>query len=91
MGIGMIAYRSGAPVVPVYVRGTNEALPRKGGLRLAPISVRYGPPMRFTAAEGAKPGREEYEAAARAIMDAIAALRDRDLAEYPPRPRVGNR
>jgi 1-acyl-sn-glycerol-3-phosphate acyltransferase len=79
MGVGMIAYRTGAPVVPVYVSGTNNALPKGGGLRLAPISATYGEPIRFTVPEGRKASREEYEAAARRIMAAIAKLRDEAL------------
>jgi 1-acyl-sn-glycerol-3-phosphate acyltransferase len=76
MGVAMIAYRSGAPVVPVYVSGTNQVMPKGGGIRRAPVSVTYGEPLRFVAPEGSRPGREEYEAAAQAIMAAIAALRD---------------
>jgi 1-acyl-sn-glycerol-3-phosphate acyltransferase len=76
MGVGMIAYRSGAPVVPAYVSGTNRVLPKGGGFRLAPISTTYGKPLRFVMPEGRKAGREEYEAVAREIMAAIAALRD---------------
>ncbi|HEU4754342.1 MAG TPA: lysophospholipid acyltransferase family protein [Armatimonadota bacterium] len=76
MGVGMIACRSGAPVVPVYVTGTNRVMPKSGGLHLARICVTYGPPLRFEPPAGSKPGREEYESAAREIMAAIAALRD---------------
>ncbi len=76
MGVGMIAYRAGVPVVPCYVHGTDQAMPRKGGIRLAPISVTYGEPMHFAAPEGARAGRKEYELAAQQIMAAIAALRD---------------
>jgi 1-acyl-sn-glycerol-3-phosphate acyltransferase len=76
LGVGMIACRSGAPVVPAYVRGTNRVMPKGGGLRLARITVAYGAPLRFAPPEGRKPGREEYERAAREIMAAIARLRD---------------
>ena len=76
MGVGMIAYRSGAPVVPVYVWGTNQVMPRGGGFHLARIGVHYGEPIVFRMADGEKPGREEYEEAARRIMAAIAELRD---------------
>jgi 1-acyl-sn-glycerol-3-phosphate acyltransferase len=75
MGVGLIAYRTGAPVVPVYVWGTDRAMPGRG-VRLAQFGVCYGPPMRFALPEGEKPGREQYEEAARAIMRAIAELRD---------------
>jgi 1-acyl-sn-glycerol-3-phosphate acyltransferase len=80
MGVGMIAHRSGAQVVPVYITGTQNVLPKKGGFRLAPVSVVYGEPIRFALPEGQKAGREEYEAAARQIMAAIAELRDRQPA-----------
>ena len=85
MGVGMIACRTGAPVVPVYLSGTNRVLPKGGGLRLARVTVRYGKPLCFAAPEGTKPGREEYEAASRAIMAAIAELRDAERAEQEPR------
>jgi 1-acyl-sn-glycerol-3-phosphate acyltransferase len=80
LGIGMIAYRSGAPVVPAYVWGTDQVMPKGGGFRLARIGVTYGQPMRFVAPEGKKPGREEYETAAQQVMAAIADLRDRHQA-----------
>jgi 1-acyl-sn-glycerol-3-phosphate acyltransferase len=76
MGLGMLAYRSGAPVVPVYLHGTDQALPRSGGLHLAKISASFGPPLIFKPTGARKPGREEYEAAARDVMAAIAALRE---------------
>jgi 1-acyl-sn-glycerol-3-phosphate acyltransferase len=82
MGVGMIAYRSGAPVVPAWISGTNRALPKSGGLHLARFLVVYGEPLRFEVPEGVKPGREEYEAAANRIHAAIAALRDRHAGSY---------
>jgi 1-acyl-sn-glycerol-3-phosphate acyltransferase len=76
MGVGMIAYRSGAPVVPAWICGTDRVLPKGGGFRLARMLVVFGEPLHFTAPEGVKPGRAEYEAAAARIMAAIAELRD---------------
>ena len=47
-GIGWIASRSQAPVVPVRVSGTFEAWPPGRKLpRLRPVSVVYGEPLRF--------------------------------------------
>lgn len=80
MGVGMIAYRSGAPVVPAFIDGTNRVMPKGGGLKLAPITIRYGQPLRFAVPEGTRAGRAEYEAAARQIMEAIRDLRDAELA-----------
>jgi 1-acyl-sn-glycerol-3-phosphate acyltransferase len=78
MGVGMIAYRSGAPVVPAYISGTNQVMPKGGGFKLRPIRIRYGRPLQFSAPAGTRPGREEYEAAARRIMEAIRELRDQE-------------
>lgn len=75
-GVGFIAYRSGAPVVPVYIHGTDRVLPRKGRPRLAPISVTFGEPRVYAAPEGIRPGREEYERCVEEIMADIARLRD---------------
>jgi len=76
MGVGMIACRSGVPVIPVYLTGANRVLPKGGGFRLAQITVAYGKPLHFQNPEGKRAGREEYEDAARQVMAAIAALRD---------------
>jgi len=76
LGVAMIAYRSGAPVVPVYVWGTDNAMPKGKGLRSAAIGIQFGEPLRFTLPGGAKAGRAEYEQAARDIMSAIAGLRE---------------
>lgn len=74
LGVGMIAIRSGAPVVPVLIRGTDQVLPRGAWYpRFGRVRIRYGAPRVYQAA-GAKPGREDYAAAAADIMQAIARL-----------------
>jgi 1-acyl-sn-glycerol-3-phosphate acyltransferase len=74
LGVGMIALRSRAPVVPVFISGTEKMLPRGGCLRFAHVRVRYGKPLTFPAPDR-KPDRNDYAAAADAIMRAILALR----------------
>lgn len=75
IGVGMLALRSGAPVVPVFLSGTEKMLPRSGVLHFARVRVRYGKPITFP--PGAqKPDRNDYAAAADAIMQAILALRE---------------
>lgn len=73
-GVGMIALRSKAPVVPVHISGTDRLLP-KGSARLhrAQVTLRFGPPLRWPES-GQKPGHDEYQAAAEAIMKAIGDL-----------------
>lgn len=80
-GAGMLAVRSGCPVVPMYHEGTADVLPRGGRLpRPAAVRVWIGPPIAFRqeAAERA----ELYEALSRQIMEAIAGLQAR---AKPPR------
>jgi 1-acyl-sn-glycerol-3-phosphate acyltransferase len=74
MGVGMIAIRSGAPVVPVLIRGTDRMLPKGARwLRFARVRVVYGQPLVFPPPPG-KPGHEDYAAAAHEIMRAIGQL-----------------
>jgi 1-acyl-sn-glycerol-3-phosphate acyltransferase len=73
-GIGLIAARTGTPVVPVHIIGSRDALPRGGGWRpFRPIHVVYGQPMRFS---GDPKNREDYQKFADEIMSAIASLKD---------------
>jgi 1-acyl-sn-glycerol-3-phosphate acyltransferase len=45
-GVGLLAVRSGLPVLPVRISGTYEALPPGRSLpRRAPVVVRFGPPL----------------------------------------------
>jgi 1-acyl-sn-glycerol-3-phosphate acyltransferase len=75
-GAGMLAVLSGAPVVPVFIEGSGRAWPRGRKFpRPARVTVSFGPPLSFTRREG--PGRkDQYEAASREMMAAIARLRD---------------
>lgn len=85
-GAGMLALRSGAPVLPVAVVDSDRMWPRG---RLLPklgkhVTARYGLPFAVAgelAARGAPTrGRQATEAATRLIMTRIAAL-------LPPRQR----
>jgi 1-acyl-sn-glycerol-3-phosphate acyltransferase len=87
-GAGMLAVRSGAPVVPVYVRGSGQALPRGHKFpRPAKVTVTFGPPLRFSEEPGREGKKELYEAATRAMMAAIARLRDAAGRGEPASPR----
>jgi 1-acyl-sn-glycerol-3-phosphate acyltransferase len=75
-GVGLMACKTGVPVVPCRVYGSFEAfgkgrkLPNFG----TPVTIVFGPPI--TAAEYDDPslGKARYETAAQRIMDRIAAL-----------------
>jgi 1-acyl-sn-glycerol-3-phosphate acyltransferase len=79
-GAGMLAVMSGATVVPVYICGSERALPRGATLpHPAKVRVTFGPPLHFKA--GRDEGRkEQYREASAAMMRAIAQLRDQQQA-----------
>jgi 1-acyl-sn-glycerol-3-phosphate acyltransferase len=79
-GVGLIVAKTLAPVVPMRVFGAYEAFPR-GAKRpgLHPITLRIGPPVRFTAddvAEHNGHGRELYQHLSERVMAAIAAIEE---------------
>lgn len=74
-GIGLIAARTGAPVIPAFHRGTGKVFP-KGAWFPRPyrIAIKFGAPYRFTE----EPGDQADDRAAtfsRVIMEKIAALK----------------
>jgi 1-acyl-sn-glycerol-3-phosphate acyltransferase len=75
-GAALLAVLSGAPVVPVFVRGSGRAWPRGRRLpRPAKVVVSFGPPLRFERVAGA--GKKEYyDAVSREMMAAIARLQN---------------
>ena len=86
-GIGFVALRSGAPVVPAWIEGTQWALPRgRWMIRPRRVTVTFGAPLDFrtwTPPEGEDP----YQAASRLIMDRIASLRQEGARGTPTGPR----
>ncbi len=95
-GAAVFALKTGCPIVPVYVDGTNKMLDHKGRLRRARVTVAFGKP--FTFPKG-RANREALEAAGRELMAAIARTRD-EMANVPARrirphwirkPREGSR
>ena len=71
-GIGMLAVRSGVPVIPCWAGSTWD--PRRSLLHRVPVQVRFGPPLVFAAPAEPAEARRAYEDAASEIMAAIARL-----------------
>ncbi len=69
-GVGYLAVRTGAPVIPVAVIGARGMLKR---LSRTPVRVAFGPPLRFERAS-APVNRAVWLAAADEIRVALAAL-----------------
>ncbi len=73
--VGLLALRSGAPVVPVAIRGTDAVRMARPFVRRAEIEVRFGPPLWF--ARGG-PGARTSLTAANEILRAVDTLLCRD-------------
>src|SRR5204863_134976 len=73
-GVALLALRSGAPVVPVGIQGTWEALRARRFYipRPTPITVRFGRPRRFSSNGGS--ARAARRDVTEHIMADIAAL-----------------
>jgi len=75
-GVGLMACKTGVPVVPCRVYGSFEAygkgarVPRFG----TPVTVVFGPPIPASDYDDPALGKARYETAAQRIMDRIAAL-----------------
>jgi 1-acyl-sn-glycerol-3-phosphate acyltransferase len=74
-GVALLALRTGAPVVPLYVEGSPPHVESVlwDFLRRSRSSVRVGSPLRFDQREG-KPSREELESCTERVMEAIQGL-----------------
>jgi 1-acyl-sn-glycerol-3-phosphate acyltransferase len=71
-GVGMLALRTGAPVVPIAISGTDQVSPSKMLWRRPRIIVHVGEPIPSERVSGALRGAaQEYT---ERVMDAIAAL-----------------
>jgi 1-acyl-sn-glycerol-3-phosphate acyltransferase len=74
-GVGLMACRTGAAVVPARIFGSFEAFGRNGPLRLGtPVTVVFGRPLYPVDYDDHADGKERYQHASERIMSAIAAL-----------------
>jgi 1-acyl-sn-glycerol-3-phosphate acyltransferase len=68
-GVARLALRTGAPVVPVGLVGTDRVLPAgEQRWRRAPVQVNYGPPLDFS-------GRPEDERSSRVLREVTETVR----------------
>lgn len=76
-GVGLIAYKTTAPVVPVFLSGTQKVLP-KGGKMLKPakITVSFGKLLDMEYYRKCKGSRETYVKLGEEVMARIAELGD---------------
>jgi len=61
VGLGIIAYELGVPIVPAWIQGTYEALPKGRFLpHLRPISVTFGAPISMSEFEAPEAGESRF-------------------------------
>ncbi len=74
-GIGLFVLQAGLPVVPCYISGAYEAMPRGSRLpRPKKIIFTFGRPFVIAAVTGREPDKQDYRRVAAEIMEKIAAL-----------------
>ena len=73
--MGLLACRTGVPVVPARVFGSFHAFGKDGTLRLGtPVTVVFGQPLQPFEYDDPAAGKERYLLASQRIMAAIAKL-----------------
>lgn len=77
-GIGFLSFKAKAPIIPAYVKGTREALPKHSRtIKLKPLSIYLGEkiePSSFSKGEGNK---ELYVKITKEVMSRIAQLKEK--------------
>ena len=77
LGIGMIAYNTRVPVIPVYIKGSNRIMPRDSKvIYFKPCSVYYGNPVELEPYYQKKKSKELYREISKKIMEGIRELRE---------------
>jgi 1-acyl-sn-glycerol-3-phosphate acyltransferase len=70
-GVAYLAMHAGVPIVPVAVWGQEKVRSTWKRFRRSPVTVRFGPPIHLTAADG---GAADLQRHTEQVMQAIAAL-----------------
>ena len=73
-GIGMIIAKTLAPVVPMRIFGSFEAWPKGGKIKLSPVRVVVGKPIRFTREDFTDKSRDAYQKISEQVLATIAAI-----------------
>jgi long-chain acyl-CoA synthetase len=78
-GVGILAVEMGIPVVPVYIKGAFESLPRGAKWpRFNKITVSFGKPLRSSEVDFSKKreGIDEYQFFAEILKNKVGELKD---------------
>ncbi len=76
-GIGFLIAKAGVPVIPAYVGGTFDILPKGAHfMRRGKVSVTLGKPISMEDIEALGTGRGSYEKISDLVMTRIAAIKE---------------
>lgn len=77
IGLGMIAHATKAPIIPVYLHGTDQAVsPMNPKFGIVKVDVHFGAPLDLSEEYSRRGDRSTIDAIGEKAMAAIAALRD---------------
>lgn len=77
-GVGLLAVKSGAPIVPAFIEGSNRALPlRAKFIRLKKVRLYFGRPFYSGEVSGQLKREDLYQAIAERTMAEIKRLKER--------------
>jgi len=78
-GVGFMIHKGMVPVIPIYIEGSNKALPKGGGIKFGTrINVIVGKPIQykdFELPDGST--KDKYEYITNIVMDKIKELKER--------------
>lgn len=78
MGVGFIAHKSQAPVVPIYIQGAHQILPKGSKWpRFKKLRVMIGTRLDFQELYQKKGSEEIYQTISNQVMDSIKNLKNR--------------
>lgn len=76
VGIGFVQDKTGVPVIPFYVQGTDKALPKGGKYKVfSPVAIYVGENVDLSGAKEIENNRERYQYISNKVMEAIATIK----------------
>lgn len=83
LGVARLALKTGAPVIPVGLVGTDAVQPIGQRVpRIGPVTVRFGAPLEFSRYRGLERNRTVQRAVVDEIMRAILELSQQDYVDH---------
>jgi 1-acyl-sn-glycerol-3-phosphate acyltransferase len=77
-GLAMLAHSNKAPIVPIFISGTERAFsPRRGGFHFVKARIEFGKPLYFEEEYARRGDRDTLDIIGGRVMSEITAMRER--------------